>query len=449
MQHPFLKFSAALALGISTLAAAEMPSPLEIVLAPEGGSTPLDRQILQTQEQIKAAPTHQQGPLVEKLGWIFVAKARLSNDPGYYKLAEQCAALLRAKSPDDLSGLLLRGHILDAMHRFREAEAVGRELARTSPHSWESFALLGDALMEQGQLDPAVEAYQTMIDLRPCSQAYLRVAHLRWLKGDLDGALEVARLSVEAGSTRDPEPAAWAYTRLALYQWQNHDQKSAEWSLHRAQEFVPQYAPALLLQGKILLFQHRNLEAVELLTAAEQENPLPEYKWALADAQRAAGKMKEAAETEELLVRRGVVDDPRTFSLFLATRANGNPKGAADQALALAQAELQNRRDVFTQDAVAWAALSAGKMPEAETAMQAALADGTQDARLFLHAGAIASAAGQPGDAMKYFQKASALQQMLLPSEREILAQRLAGVSRTQSIKSQTAANLTAPLGHL
>ena len=61
----------------------------------------------------------------------------------------------------------------------------------------------------------------------------------------------MGRLAVEAGSTRDPEPAAWAYTRLASYQNQSHDTRAADWSLDRALQFVPQYAPALLLRENV------------------------------------------------------------------------------------------------------------------------------------------------------------------------------------------------------
>ena len=426
-----------------------MPTSLEIILAPEGGTTPLDREIASTQGMIKSAGSLQQGILMEKLGWIFVAKARLSNDPGYYKLAEQCAAWLQAKSPQDPSGLLLRGHILDALHRFHEAEAAGRQLVTLAPHSWESFALLGDALMEQGRLDEAIATYQTMVDIRPCAQTYLRVAHMRWLKGDLPGAMETARLAVEAGSTRDPEPAAWAYTRLASYQWQSQDTAGADWSLNRAVQFVPQYAPALLLRGRMLLFQNKPADAEKVLETAAAENPLPDYRWTLADAQQAAGQPAEAGRTEASLGKRGAVDDPRTYSLFLSTRNAQADSGAADAGLKLAQAELETRRDIFTRDAVAWAFLAAGKVQDAQSNMEAALAEGTQDARLFLHAGVIARAAGQPGAAASFLQKASALQQTLLPSERGLLAQNLQALSKNQSTTNpQTAAAKIAPPGH-
>ena len=46
-----------------------------------------------------------------------------------------------------------------------------------------------------------------MVDLRPDLQSYSRVAYMRWLKGDLDGAIEVARL---AAARRQPaRPGVW------------------------------------------------------------------------------------------------------------------------------------------------------------------------------------------------------------------------------------------------
>ena len=53
---------------------------------------------------------------------------------------------------------LLRGHVLHNLHRFKAAEILARSLAarRGLPVD---FALLSDALMEQGRLAEAAEAF--------------------------------------------------------------------------------------------------------------------------------------------------------------------------------------------------------------------------------------------------------------------------------------------------
>ena len=118
--------------------------------------------------------------------------------------------------------------------------------------------------------------------------------HMRWLKGDLEGAIAVMEMAARAGSPRNPEPAAWAYTRLALYELQVGASQRALQACDVALDFQNNYAPALLVRGRILLSENQVDEAVEALSDAATLNPLPEYQWALAEALRAAGRMQEA-----------------------------------------------------------------------------------------------------------------------------------------------------------
>ena len=142
-------------------------------------------------------------------------------------------------------------------------------------------------------------------------------------------------------------------------------------------------------------------------------NPLPEYQWTLAEALRAGGHENQASGIEVQLRSHGPSSDPRTMALFLATR-HQNPATA----LRLARAELGSRSDVFTHDALAWSLAAAGHLAEAQSEMQRALAEGTQDARLFFHAAVIALQSGHAADAERWLRKTSELSQLLLPSER-------------------------------
>ena len=94
------------------------------------------------------------------------------------------------------------------------------------------------------------------------------------------------------------------------------------------------------------------------------------------------GNPQAAEEVERSLIRDGAMNDPRTFSLYLATRGQ-----QVQKALHLAQDELNTRADVFTIDALAWALNANGRVPEALEYSKKALSEGTQDARLFYHAG--------------------------------------------------------------
>jgi tetratricopeptide (TPR) repeat protein len=400
----------------------------KIAMSPHAGEDQLDRDIQSAQRRVREAPEPRS--FLEQLGWLYVAKARGSYDPGFYKLAEHCALALEVAGPKSPEALLLRGHVLISFHRFAEAETVANELVkqRTLPFD---YGLLGDALMEQGRLAEAVAAYQRMVDLRPDLQSYSRVAYMRWLKGDLEGAIDVARMAARAASPLDPESGLWTLTRLALYYFQAGSLADAETACDSALRFSPDYPAALLLRSRMLLGADRITEAVAPVQRAAEINPLPEFQWALADTLRAAGRPDEAAKVEANLKQTGAQSDPRTFALFLATRGE-----QAELAVQVAQRELQVRADIFTHDALAWALAAAGRHDEAWLHMEKALAEGTMDARIFTHAGVLAARLGRTAEAGSWLTKARDLQRTLLPSERQQLAATLAALATSRDARS-------------
>ncbi|MGE0133003.1 MAG: tetratricopeptide repeat protein [Blastocatellales bacterium] len=411
-------------------------APCEITLAAHPNNTKggekIDQEIARIQQDIRSnAKPFQTNALIEKLGWRFIEKARVSFDPGFYKLAEQCALCLKSKegekqtanralsTPDSIhsAALLLRGHALHNMHRFAESERIARELVERRGLAYD-FGLLGDALIEQGKMDEAVAAYQKMMEMRPGPQAYSRAAHVRWLKGDTEGARVLMQMAAQAAGQGDPESAAWAWSKLAIYELQAGRLKQAHAMCDAALQMQSNYAPALLARGRALLAENKTSEAVATLERAAQLNPLPEYQWTLADAMRAASRDDEAVKVESQLAATGPANDPRTYSLFLATGGQ-----QSDAALKLAEEELKARRDIYTLDALAWAQAANGNANEAWKTMQSALALGTKDARLYLHAASIAAQAGETRQAKIYAGKAAKTESALLPGERIRLRQ--------------------------
>ena len=391
----------------SSMAKAEPPS-CRLVLAPLPGDRQIDQEIAHQQALVLGGSA----PALERLGWTFVKKARISFDAGFYKLAEQCAACMEARGARSPDALLLRAHALQSLHHFTEAEVAARELVRLRERPFD-YGVLGDVLIDQGKVHEGAAAYQRMVDLRPDLQSYVRAAHVRWLTGDLQGAIELIKLATSAASPNDPEAAAWAFTRLALYQLQRGATRQALEACDAALSLQSDYAPAMLAHGRTLLAMKRAADAVAELRRAVKLNPLPEYQWTLAEALNAAGDHTQAAEVERQVLARSDSEDPRTLSLYLATRHQD-----ADRAVRLAEKELTNRGDVFTYDALAWALAAAGRANDAQQFADQALSEGTTDARLYFHAGVIAALNNDTTRARRWLQAAAAMQQMLLPSER-------------------------------
>ena len=76
--------------------------------------------------------------------------------------------------------------------------------------------------------------------------------------------------------------------------------------------------------------------------------------------------------------------------------------------MALAEAELELRRDIYGYDALAWALLADGRAAEAREQMAEALALGTRDATLLYHAGMIELALGNDAAARTFLEDALA-----------------------------------------
>ncbi|MEM7199281.1 MAG: hypothetical protein AAF628_03385 [Planctomycetota bacterium] len=398
----------------STREVSSVGDPWKLVLAPVPGPTPLDERIATLQRRIPSLedPT----VLLEQLGSLFIVKARSTYDPGFYRLAELCAVCIEGRDADATSAKLLRGHVAHSLHRFVEAEDIAQELVARRGN-FHDFGLLGDVQLDRGDLDAALASYQKMADLKPCLQSYARAARLCWLRGDLEGARELFRMAKGAGSVRAPEALAWTYGQLAEVELQAGDVPAAKAACDAALALMGNAAPALLVRARIAGMEDRHDAALRDLRLAAVANPLPEYQWALADQLRRVGQDGEAEAVEAELERRGAREDPRTFALYLASRG----RRVAD-ALRLTAQELEARQDVHTWDARAWALLRAGRAAEAWQAMQKALGEGTADARLYYHAGAIAKATGLDDEGRRYLDDADELRRMLLPMEQRDLA---------------------------
>jgi hypothetical protein len=84
-----------------------------------------------------------------------------------------------------------------------------------------------------------------------------------------------------------------------------------------------------------------------------------------------------------------MVQTEANLALFLADHDRKLP-----DAVTIAEAVSKTRRDIFTEDALAWAYYKAGRLDNALAASQLALRTGTRDEALLSRAARIRTAAG-------------------------------------------------------
>ena len=95
--------------------------PCQVALAQGPQDSDIDRTISELQKRARQPRGGEHA--LEQLGYQYIARARVNNDPGDYKLAEHAADCLESRHANDPAALLVRRHALHQLHRFREAEA--------------------------------------------------------------------------------------------------------------------------------------------------------------------------------------------------------------------------------------------------------------------------------------------------------------------------------------
>jgi tetratricopeptide (TPR) repeat protein len=372
---------------------ASLPANQRLALASLTGTNLADKSVTELQKNVRSNPA--KDDVWVMLGRAWVRKARESADPGFYLNADACADVVLTRNADDRLALDLRGLVLLNGHKFEEARALAVQITTRHPEDPMAWGTLSDAYLEMGRYEEASDAAQKMVDLKPNLPSYSRASHLQWLRGDVTSAKETVRRALDSGRAgkTDPEPGAWVFVQAATMFWADGDFEGADAGYDKALERISDYAPANVGKGRVAMARGDARRAVELFERAWKVSPLVETAWLLGDARQAAGDATGSAAAYALVEKEGRRTDPRTLSLFLSTRNKSVADGA--EALKLAREEYEVRKDMVTEDAVAWALYRTGKIADAKASIVKARRLGTPDARLMFHEGAIRLAAGE------------------------------------------------------
>lgn len=341
------------------------------------------------------------------LAAVLLRQARVDSRPALAREAETVVRTALDRYPRDYQTRRTLATVLLSQHRFREAIVIAEQTRALNPDDAWNHGVLGDASLELGEYDAAWTAYDTMMRIRPSAQAYARVAHALELSGDLERALETMQMSAEATSAHDPEALAWHYAQLGHLQFELGRLDDADREYRRAAFTFPGHPYALAGRVRVAAAAGRYHDALALARPLLEQTDSPEIAAQIGDLHAALGDATAAAryyDEAERLERDGWEwEEPQPAAL---ARLLGDRDRRAEDAVALAEQAIAHRRDIFSEDALAWARFRAGRVEAASAASARALRTGTRDRRILYHAAAIKHALGEDDAARELLDRA-------------------------------------------
>ena len=240
--------------------------------------------------------------------------------------------------------------------------SIGASGARAlAPYHAAAYGVIGDAQVELGRYDEAVETVQAMVDLRPDLSSYSRVSYLRELMGDREGALVAMEQAVTAGSGY-AENVAWVRVQLGNLRFDGGDFTEAATSTPR------RWRPARLRarSGRAARVAAANGDldrAAELYAQAVRPFPYPSMSSVRRRA-GAAGRQDEAARSTRWSPPSSSCT-PRTASTPISTGAlhrRSRPPEDLPQAVQQARAQVAARPSIVAWDVLAWTLYRSGDL---------------------------------------------------------------------------------------
>jgi tetratricopeptide (TPR) repeat protein len=371
-------------------------------LAAESRLSTGDERVRQAESMIEKMPGSAAGYI--NLATAYIQTARETGDFSLNSKAEAAIRRAREIEPENASAQKLEASLHLTFHRFADALEAGKKLQKNYPKDAFVYGVLTDANVELGNYAEAVEAAQTMVDLKPGMESYARVSQLRFLHGDANGAIEAMTLAARAADPQNREARGWCLVHLGDEYFKTGKFAEAEKHYDEALRIFPNYHLALAAKAKARAALGDYEAAIRLYNAAQNRVPLVETVIALGDLYVKTGEAEKAArqyDLAEIMEREFGNTDLRRLALLWADR-DLRP----DEALTIAAQENANRSDIFTADVYAWCLYRKGKFQEARAAISKAMRLKTKDARIFYHAGMIEKALGNEKEAARHLQAA-------------------------------------------
>jgi tetratricopeptide (TPR) repeat protein len=401
--------------------ALKLGAPAESTKAETTNGAKVDQRILRARQAIEQAPNKSEG--YNQLASAYMQKARETADFAFTASADAAITRSLEVEPENYNALKLRAKLQLTYHRFREALETARRAQKVRDDDHDVWGQIADAYVELGDYPLAVQAAQRMIDLRPDSSAYARVAYLRSLHGDIDGAVQAMKLAVKAADPNDPEAMAWCRLQLGNELMNAGKLAGAEQEFDLALRIFPNHH--LAWEGKA----RARIAAGDLGSAVkiyQREESSADAALALGELYTIFGRKDEARKQYEKVesLERENAELEKSWRHMINYWLDHNLN--LKESLTLVSREYEARKDIFTCDSYAWALFKNGRVADAKRMIDEALRLRTRDARINYHAGLIYKALNLRNRAVQHLELAAALNSAFDPiqvrSAREMLA---------------------------
>ena len=349
------------------------------------------------------------------LGRLYLQQGRYTGDIDLFRQADDVLASALEDFPTSAEALTYQAVAAASVHQFERSLSLAQQALTIDPSRLEAQLAAADALEPLGDLDGAeagVLGVAAVVGADPAVQ--VRLARLAHLRGDDETALALAadaelRASDLGGFAVD---VAFYHAFRANLLLDNGLYDQAE-SVARAAVLVsPDSGEARMVLAEVLMAQGDYAEALrQVETSLDGGIAHPEDFALLGDLHLKLGDVEEA---QSFYSRVGEFEPGPVFSRQIASFYADNDVNAAD-ALRLAEAELEVRKDIHGYDTYAWALYRNGRFSEARTASDAALAFGTREAGLLYHAGLISAALGEDDRAAAELEEALSISPQFHP----------------------------------
>ncbi len=388
----------------------------------EVGNPQTNKELVKNLVKIRKMP--QDAVAWVNLGDTLAQVQRDTSDAKIYAHAEAVylhALELNPKSAGAMTGM---AWVTGGRHTFDQSIAWAERALAVDAGNAAALGILGDASVELGDYEKALDQYQKMMDLRPDLSSWSRGAHLLWLTGEKAKATWLMGRAIKAGAPF-AENTAWCRAKLAMMYFQEGAYGAGAEVLEPALAAGTRNVHVLLAAGHIAAAEMEYAAARKYYETILEAGSNHEALTALGDLAARDGDAESAekfyAQVEALhavqLVGGG--HDHMQMAKFYADHDRNLP-----EALRMAE-QHKLTRNVTEAGVLAWVYFKNRDYARAAEASQRALSHHTPDAGIHFHAGMIAEATGDHAAAQRHLQRALAFSPQFSVHEAPLAAKAL------------------------